>query len=47
MEIRIDNTITLREIEELKISLNDFFNVDFYIIIEGTYCFFREEEFKK
>jgi len=42
MEIRIDNTITLREIEELKTLLDNFFNVDFNIIIEGTYCFFRE-----
>jgi len=42
MEIRIENTITLRKLEDLKKLLDDFFNVDFNLSIEGTYSYFRD-----
>ena len=42
MEIRIDNTINIKEVDELKILLDDFFNIDFSVSIEGTYTYFRD-----
>lgn len=43
MEVRIDNTIKLAEIEKLKLELDYFFKTDFQIIITGDYVYFREE----
>ena len=42
MEIRIENRISVEEIERLKFALNEFFNTDFNVIIGGTYTYFRE-----
>ena len=43
MEIRIDNTITIERIEELKLQLNSFFDCDFSVVIDGTYVYFRDK----
>lgn len=43
MEIRIDNTINIKEVDELKILLDDFFNIDFSISIENDYVYFRDK----
>ena len=42
MEIRIENTIPVYEIEKLTSLLNGFFNTDFSIVIDGSYIYFRD-----
>lgn len=42
MEIRIENTIALNEVERLKHILNKFFNTDFNIKVEGFYTYFKD-----
>ena len=44
MEIRIENTLNLEEIEYFRKKFNEFFKTDFNIIFDGTYVYFRDTE---
>lgn len=42
MEIRIENKISIEELNELKETLNSFFNIDFSITLDYNYCYLRD-----
>lgn len=42
MEIRIENKIDINEINSFKKNLDDYFNIDFSIRMDGDYIYFRD-----
>jgi len=42
MEIRIENTITIKQIRDLKLLLDVYFSLDFTVVCDGSYVYFRD-----
>jgi len=44
MEIRIENTINIDVVKQLKEKFDDFFSIDFNVHVDGDYIYFRGTE---
>lgn len=42
MEIRVENTLRIGELDKLRMILNTYFDTDFVVDLDGTYAYMRD-----